>query len=48
MAACPTIDHVVVIDLGINAGVTLDQIPCGSPTDPLRIPLELKHPLGES
>ncbi len=30
------------------AGVTLDQIPCGSPADTLRIPLELEHTLGRS
>ena len=29
-----------------NAGVTLDQILCGSPVDPLRTPLELEHNAG--
>ena len=30
------------------AGVTLDQIPCKTPVDPLRILLELEHTLGGS
>ncbi len=32
----------------VYASVTLDQIPCGSPADSLRIPLELEHTLGGS
>ncbi len=36
--------------VSLYAGVTLDQIPCGSPADPFRIPLglELEHTLGGS